>query len=338
MIKFFRGLKSLYNEKHFEDLYFTTDTYEILHKGQSYSGLLEEEKSVVDVTISDNILNITYSDGSTSKILLSSGKYESAIEDKGLVMPNSVGGITKNTKVSDLEGKTYNSILDDLLFPTVYPSYIEPSASITLSNYSNIQEVGTNAPALNNFITKYNAGQIILNGVTQDTRGGIEKEHLIYCGNIDAALPTKIAEGSVEYVYRVVYEQGPQPKDNKGNNYGTPLESGFVEASVTINGTYPWYATTLEKGVLTKQKLVQWASNMSSGEFTLQPHTKDQPQQFKLPRQAKKLQMYNTVAKAFEEVSISDWEETINTTNNRSYYTYSYLGENRGSVKLIVTF
>ena len=338
MIKFFRGLKNLYSEKHYEDLYFTTDTHEILHRGQTYSGLLEEEKSVVDVTISDNVLNITYSDGSTSKILLSNSTYKSAIEDKELVMPNSVGGIAKNTKVSDLEGKTYNSILDDLLFPTVYPDYIAPSASITLSNYSNIQEVGNNAPTLNNFITAYNAGQIILNGVTQNTRGGIGKEHIIYCGDIDAALPTKIVEGNVDYVYRVVYEEGPQPKDNKGNNYGTPLESGFVEASVRINGTYPWYATTVEQGVLTKQKLVQWASNMSSGEFTLQPHIKDKPQQFKLPRKAKKLQMYNTVAKAFEEVSISNWEETISTTNNRSYYTYSYLGENRGSVKLIVTF
>ena len=84
------------------------------------------------------------------------------------------------------------------------------------------------------------------------------------------------------------------------------------------------------------------AGAMSSGEFTVQPHTAAAPQMFKLPRKASSLQMYNTVAKAFETVALSDWtetsaSETINE-NTQTYYTYSYKGDARGSVKLIVKF
>lgn len=81
---------------------------------------------------------------------------------------------------------------------------------------------------------------------------------------------------------------------------------------------------------------------MSTGEFTVMPHTAETPQMFKVPRVATLLQMYNTVAKAFETVSLSDWtktevEETVNGVKH-TYYTYTYNGSNRGSVKLIVKF
>lgn len=338
MIKFYRGLREFYNENHYDGIYFAQDTLEILHGGYSYSGMVDISKSVLDIQITDGYLIITYTDNTTAKKEISISKYKSNIADKSLTMPNSVGGISKDTSISDLEGKTYNELLDDLLFPTIYPTYIKPTASIKLSNYASIQEVGQLAPTQDNFITTYNAGQIVINGVKQSNRGGDLTDDIIYCNNITEELPDIVKEGNSKYVYRAYYAKGPQPKDNKGNDYGTPLESGYEEASVTINGTYPWYATTSKEGVLTKQNLVAWSNNMSSGEFTLLPHTKDVPQQFKLPKQATKLQMYNTVAKSFDEVRLSDWEESQDTTNGRTYYNYSYSGENRGSVTLIVNF
>jgi hypothetical protein len=52
--------------------------------------------------------------------------------------------------------------------------------------------------------------------------------------------------------------------------------------------------------------------------------------------------MYNTVAKAFETVALSDWTETSASESingvSQTYYTYSYKGDARGSVKLIVKF
>ena len=47
MIKFYRGSRASYDlSKHGQGIYFATDTYEIIHNDKSYSGLLEESKSV----------------------------------------------------------------------------------------------------------------------------------------------------------------------------------------------------------------------------------------------------------------------------------------------------
>jgi hypothetical protein len=52
--------------------------------------------------------------------------------------------------------------------------------------------------------------------------------------------------------------------------------------------------------------------------------------------------MYNTVAKAFETVSLDPWkikeEEKEINRNKRTYYTYSYTGDERSEVKLKVEF
>lgn len=351
MIKFFRGLKSLYNlEKHGAGIYFATDTKEIIHNNESYSGLLEEGKSVKDITLVEGVMTITYTDNSTSQVEIGSGKYASNIADKTLAMPNAVGGIAKGTKLEALEGKSYDAILDDLLFPTVNPTFTAPSASIKFNNYAATQEVGAAAPVASNFTTSYNAGQITLNGSKQNNRGGAQDvaNSFIYYGSSadNKTLPTTVAEGNTNYKYRAAYAEGPQPKDNKGNNYSSPLAAGTVDSgAVTVNGTYPWFASTSTSGTLTKQALVAWnaaAGAMSTGEFEVQPHTAAAPQMFKLPKQASSLQMYSTVSKSFETVALSDWNkvsatEEINSVEH-TYYTYTYKGADRGSVKLIVNF
>lgn len=49
MLKFYRGLRHLYNiNLHGDGIYFTTDTLEIIHNNQSYSGLLAIDKSIVE--------------------------------------------------------------------------------------------------------------------------------------------------------------------------------------------------------------------------------------------------------------------------------------------------
>jgi hypothetical protein len=137
MIQFFRGVRNLYDSaKHGAGIYFATDTYEIIHDGNSYSGLLEEGKSVKDITLVEGVMTITYTDNSTQEVEIGSGKYMSNIEDKTLAMPNAVGGIAKGTKLEALEGKSYDAILDDLLFPTVNPTFTAPSASINFNGYA----------------------------------------------------------------------------------------------------------------------------------------------------------------------------------------------------------
>lgn len=350
-INFFRGLRASYNQElHGTGIYFATDTLEIIHGGKSYSGLLEVGKSVKDIALVDGVMTITYTDSTTTTVEVGSGKYQSNIEDKNIAMTTKYGDFAVGTKVSALEGKTYDELFDGILFPTVNPTFTAPSASIAFKNYATTQEVGSVAPTADNFTTGYNAGAINLNGSKQANRGGAQDtaNSFIYYGSSanNKTLPTTVAEGSTSYKYRAAFAEGPQPKNNKGVDFSSPLAASHVDSTaVTVNGTWPWYASTVTAGELTKQSLVAWnatAGAMSSGEFTVQPHTADTPQMFKLPRRAASLQEYSSVSKAFDTVPLSKWtetsaEETINGVK-RTYYTYSYKEVPRGSVTLIVKF
>lgn len=357
IISFYRGIKDAYAPEHASGIYFATDTGEIIHNGKSYSGLLEVGKSVQNITLVDGVMTITYTDSSTTTVEIGSGKYQSNIEDKDLAMPNAVGGIAKNTKLSALEGKTYDAIFDDLLFPTVNPTFTNVSASISLkSGQASTREVGSAAPAASDFSTSYSAGQITLNGTKQANRGGAHDtaNSFIYYGSSaeNTTLPTTVSLGNTSYKYRAAYAEGPQPKDNKGNNYSSPLAAGTVDSSAcTVNGTYPWFASTATASAETpvvKQALVAWnatAGNMSTGEFEVQA-SGNLPQVIKLPRAATQFQIYSNGTGKWETESIQTKYETsteeIEINGNKvTYSVYTYkaasLG-NRGAAKLTIKF
>lgn len=279
-------------------------------------------------------------------------KYVSTIADTTLTMPNTVGGISAGTSVATLNNKTVNQLLDDLLFPTIYPTFTAPSASISFSNYTGTQEVGAAGPTSTNFSTSYNAGQITLNGVKQADRGGsqITAESFIYV-NGDATnktLPATVTLGNTTFKYRASYNQGPQPKNNKGGNYSTPLAKGTVDSNaITLNGTYPWYASTAtatSTNPVVKQSLVAWndtAGKMSTGNFTLQA-TGSLSQVFILPRKITELQMLNTFSGKMDVINTSDYSETsgkfIDAHSDHTYYKYTYTGDGRGEVTLLAKF
>lgn len=355
MAVFFRGLKEKYNlSSHGGGIYFATDTKEIIQNGIVYTGELPDKNLIEDVALNaegDKIV-VTHVNGSTSEIAVGSGDYESAIEDKTLAMPSAVGGIAKGTKLSDIEGKTINAILDDMLFPTVNPTFTAPTASIKFNGYAATQEVGAAAPVSSQFTTGFNAGAINLNGVKQANRAGAQDESasFIYYGD-DAAnteLPATVTLGDTSYKYRAAYAEGPQPKNNKGGDYSSPLEAGTVDsAAVTVNGTFPWFASTgsaSAESPVVKQTLVAWNATvgaMSTGNFTVQP-SGTLAQVFKLPRQIKTLQMLNTVSGAMDTIGTGDYNETtevidINGTEH-TYYVYTYKGSTRGEVTLLAKF
>lgn len=292
-----------------------------------YSG--EEVEHILDNAISSEDVD-TKIENALQSIEIPESEYKSGIEDKELAMPNAVGGLGAGTKVSDLEGKNYSEIFDAFLFPTIYPTFSSPSASISFKNYSSIQEVGAKAPTNSDFSTSFSRGSVNLNGVKQADRAGALTSGEIFC--VGGSMPSVVPLGNTQYKYHANYAQGAQPKDNKGNDYGSPLPSGSVESSaVTLNGTYPWYIRTA------KQSLVSWSENMSTGNFTLSA-TGVAAQVFKLPKALKELQMLNTISGKMEVIGTSDWDVTNESINGRTYYVYSYNGSARGEVTLLAKF
>lgn len=357
-IKFYRGLEASYNQgTHADGLFFATDTHKIFLNGAAYGGQdLGVDKVVSNVEIDPedpNKIKVTFNDASTSSIELPEADltYTSKIEDKNLTMPEKVGGIAKGTKVSALEGKTQNELWDDLLFPTVNPTYVNPSASLSLKGgYAATVEAGVAGPDFtDNFTTGFNKGAINLNGTKQaDRAGDLDASNSFIFVNDDPenkTTPAKIALGNTTFKYRAAYQAGPQPKDNKGNNVGTPLAAGHVDSSaVTVNGTYPWYATTTNSTDLTKQALIAWnntAGQMTTPRFTVAAMGSGK-QEFKLPRKCTQLQMLNTVSNQMEVISLDAWTETTNQEdvngNSVTYYIYTYNGAVRGAVTLIAKF
>ena len=354
-IQFYKGLSSLYDvEVHGNGIFFATDTKEIIHNNTPFTGALADSALVKDVNLSEDgsKIVVTLTDGTTSEIEISGGKYASNIEDKTIAMTSSYGDFTSGTTVADLEGKTYDELFDGILFPTVVPTFTAPSATIKLASYSATQEVGAVAPTASNFTVSFSAGAITLSGSKQNDRAGAQDvdNSFIYWGG-DASnteLPEVVALGTTSYKYRAAYAEGPQPKDNKGNDYSTPLASGYVDSSaVSVNGTYPWFASTSgasEDEPVVKQALIAWnatAGNMTTPKFELQP-SGTLPQVFKLPRALKTLQMLNTVSGNMETIGTTAYTETTETIdingNEVDYYVYTYNGSDRGSVTLIAKF
>ena len=309
MIEFYRGLHGAYKPNvHGQGIYFTTDTHEILHRGYSYANT-----------------------------------YQSKIVDKTIAMTTKLGDFNVGTTVADLDGTPFSELFDRILFPTIYPTYINPSAALNLINYSNIQIVGSESPKESNFTYAYNAGAINIGDVKQNDRGGSLISYTIYHGNDNLELPQIVSEGDTNYRCRIVFDKGPQPKDSKGNDYEKPLPSGYVDSPIVyVNGTYPWYASTSTPGELTEQSLIRWESEMQTEPFELQPHTVTKVQMFKIPRPIKQLQMYSVVSGKFEQVSLQDWKQSVSEESfgikKIPYYQYTYKGAARSSVKLIVKF
>jgi hypothetical protein len=88
--------------------------------------------------ITDPNSGISISPGSTNSTINTT--YNTAL-DPSLTMLTSVGGIPFGTTAGGLFGRNLVSILDDLLFPTVNPTYTIPTITLT-STFTGIREVG----------------------------------------------------------------------------------------------------------------------------------------------------------------------------------------------------
>lgn len=311
----FMGLKASYKPAadHLDKLYFATDTHELLVNGTSYSG------GVRAVSIEGTILKITMVDGSGKTVNLAEIlKYKSALTDD-IATVNALGGIPAGTTVAQLKNKTFSQLFDELIFPTVNPTFENPTASLSLKSTSTtliIQEVGTtgaSVPVAASFNTSYNPGAIKIAGVKKQNRGGNLKpnESFIYINNAPANknFPTEIPEGIIVYKYRAAYAQGPQPLDSKGNNYQTPLPAGTVDSNtVAINGVYPYFTNKDNNNDFVKLPLTIH-SNISGVKFKAEGPNKHA---FKIPVKytLTKVELLNTLSGKYENYGTDKFTKT----------------------------
>lgn len=182
-----------------------------------YISLKEEIMSEVNTIVKslqdkiDNV-NVSYSPADTSQ-----------------TVPTTIGSIEKGTKASELAGKSLSEMWDLLLYPTIYPTFVAPTATLVPTGTYTL-EVGSTFPKnKSDFSVSFNKGAINLNGSKQNNRAGDLINYEINCS--EDTWPTAVSYKTVTITGTINYKEGPQPKDSKGKDYSSPLPAGSVKTS-----------------------------------------------------------------------------------------------------------
>lgn len=264
-----------------------------------------------------------------------------------LVVPQTIGGINRGTKVSDLEGSTISQMFDNLLFPEVQPTIQAPSATIyfkdTFSS-NGVYEVGATAPIAANFSTLFNRGTCTVVGQANKNRAGnldSGNSFIYYGGNTSAkTLPTKVTLGTMQYNYHAAYAQGDTLVTSKGNKASVtpnPLPAGSVDSNnLTIFGTYPYYCNGQSASSSsgdsnfptsatpdTKLPLYKWTDTLVGAKFASEAATGTRMQfMYSNRKKVTKVEFYNPISGKWETFDASNYNAKSGTK------TYSVQGTN----------
>lgn len=264
-----------------------------------------------------------------------------------LVVPQTIGGINKGTKVSDLEGSTISQMFDNLLFPEVQPTIQAPSATISFKDTfssNGVYEVGATAPTAANFNTSFNRGTCTVVGQADKNRAGNldSGNSFIYYGGTTSTttLPAKVTLGTMQYNYHAAYAQGDTLVTSKGNKASVtpnPLPAGSVNSSnLTIFGTYPYYCNGQNASSSsgdsnfptsatpdTKLPLYKWTDTLVGAKFASEAATGTRMQfMYSSRKNVTKVEFYNTISGKWETFSTSNYNAKSGTK------TYSVQGTN----------
>lgn len=264
-----------------------------------------------------------------------------------LVVPQTIGGISKGTKVSDLEGSTISQMFDNLLFPEVQPAIQAPSATIHFKDTfspNGVYEVGATAPIAANFSTSFNRGTCTVVGQADKNRAGnldSGNSFIYYGGNTSTkALPAKVTLGTMQYNYHAAYAQGDTLVTSKGNKASVtpnPLPAGSVNSgNLAIFGTYPYYCNGQSASSSsgdsnfptsatpdTKLPLYKWTDTLVGAKFASEAATGTRMQfMYSNRKKVTKVEFYNSISGKWETLDTSNYNVKSNTK------TYSVQGTN----------
>lgn len=214
--------------------------------------------------------------------------------DPGLEMGLTIGGLPVGTTVEQLSGKTLVSVFDEMLFPTLQPTYTIPTISI--SNNSETLEVGSVydqtliVTAKKNDAGNFTFLQILRNGVelssttspSQTLTTDIPSQYgyqdynnpnyqFSFSYNENYVIPSGVTSSTTNYKAVGSYLSGLPKNTNKGTLDTRPSQirsinapqagdSSFNSATKTITGIFPYYY-----GVLNTEPTIQDVIDAISG-------------------------------------------------------------------------
>ena len=226
-------------------------------------------------------------DGEVLKYNAETGKWEngegggggSAELSDDLTTAISVGGIEAGTEYA--KDTPLETVIRDMLEPTLYPTLTNPSASMTATGAKLLEKGAT----LNTtFTLTLNRGSINPQYTAESSyRSGSATSYTLdgtsQAGN---TFSITVTEAKKSYQGSVAYGAGVQPKDSKGNNYNSPLPAGSVNTN-TINYEFVDALWANTSSIATVAKLALVSKSAKQKDFAFPAQTVANPETFDVP-------------------------------------------------------
>lgn len=213
-----------------------------------------------------------------------------------------VGGVKSGDEYA--EGTKLEKIIRDLFSPIMYPSFTNPSASVSTPG-GKLVEKGS---VINTTATvSFNRGTINPAYGTSGYRTGPATSYSINGGPEQASNSffVQITEQDNQLRAVVKFSEGEQPKDSVGNDYDEPYPAGQVSSStpLTYEYVYAIWANTGNIQNVTKQPLVSMSAKVK--EFTFPDQTVEHPEIFEVSSTwtLTAIEVFNTLAQTWENCS-----------------------------------
>lgn len=166
-----------------------------------------------------------------------------------------IGGIEAGTVIPS--GTTIEEILTAMFSQTFFPTYVNPSLSLSV-NVANTIEAGTIVPTFT-YTANVNRGSILgkVDGnvwnpsMVYDYRAGdvigtYDFDGVLTALNTTDIVDVQIEDGNNVFNVSVTLDDGPQPIDSNGDNFETPWASNTLSASKTVVGKRnTWYGVSV---------------------------------------------------------------------------------------------
>ena len=250
--------------------------------------------------------------------------------DEDLIVECEQGDYKVNDQIN--EGTSLLTIIKKMLTKTYYPSFTNPSASISATG-AKLLECGSTLNTT--FTVTFNQGAINPAYGTNGKRAGNANGYSLNGGvsQITNTFAETITEsGPLTWSATVSYDQGPQPKDSHGENYNSPFPAGSVTTSqIKYEFVNALYANTTNIATVSKLNLISKGSGSYTFNFPAQSAT--QPEIFEVPSDwnITAVEMLNTLNNQWESVI---WEfDTSATTHldaGGNIVNYTKYTDNRG--------
>lgn len=251
-----------------------------------------------------------------------------------------VGGIDAGTTYA--AGTSLETVIRDMLEPTLYPTLTAPSASLSGTGDKLLEKGAT----LNVTITAtFNRGSINPAYGTSGYRSGAATGYVLNGGTSQAenTWSETVAENNKSFTAVASYAAGEQPKDSKGNNYSDPLAAGSVTSNtVNYKFAYAMWANTAAIATVAKLSLID-NTTTKQRDLSFPAQTVANPEVFDVPASwtVTTVQVKNDLSGAWEDASsqftVTDTThpDAGNNTVNYNRYTFN-MGVDTGARQIRV--